>query len=464
MAGVDPILPTGGPVPRIVALRAIAQAHDRLRCDDFLVVRRLYRVLDSGVPELIATSTRVGVTTLPGADERLELPGLLFLSEQRRLSALIRDGLLAEFVGLDDVSMRTVVGDNLHCIWHGSRSRSDPWDRSPGWFLQVGGNGASNWRPPLGEGPYVSSSPPGWFFNSFSDLAATFLRLPPGTLALHSSWPVVFVSLADQRGRISSIERTETGLTISIEPPGDHWLAVECRDLDDTIQKHIVRARDGCGALELTRTPSALRLDLYLPTDERVDQFEERNDFSSWGTSVLIRRTRERAPASVLEAISRGETERIEFKHSKQLRFAAGSTGWDILKTVVAFANADGGSLYLGITDEGEIVGCEPTMQKNRRCAQLLASAPEKARGEFERWMREELRQHIHPVPVIDSTWHETNVGFVLELAVRRGDEMPYELLDTHEFVVRTAGTNRHMNREQMQMRFRRNDEHDSGR
>jgi hypothetical protein len=55
----------------------------------------------------------------------------------------------------------------------------------------------------------------------------------------------------------------------------------------------------------------------------------------------------------VRELIERGEGKRIEFKH--ELKFGPDKMKW--VKTIVAFANGDGGSLIIGVDDEsGSVV------------------------------------------------------------------------------------------------------------
>lgn len=68
-------------------------------------------------------------------------------------------------------------------------------------------------------------------------------------------------------------------------------------------------------------------------------------------------------PASDMDIIRMGESQFVEFKAS--LRWNIHTNAPDnriehsVLKTVVAFMNTDGGTLYVGVTDDGEIAGIE---------------------------------------------------------------------------------------------------------
>ncbi|MBN2156486.1 MAG: putative DNA binding domain-containing protein, partial [Candidatus Lokiarchaeota archaeon] len=68
-------------------------------------------------------------------------------------------------------------------------------------------------------------------------------------------------------------------------------------------------------------------------------------------------------PTSELDIIRMGESQFVEFKAA--LRWNIHTNAPDnriehsLLKTVVAFMNSDGGTLYVGVADDGEIVGIE---------------------------------------------------------------------------------------------------------
>ena len=53
---------------------------------------------------------------------------------------------------------------------------------------------------------------------------------------------------------------------------------------------------------------------------------------------------------SLLEDIKKGESQTVEFKNSFQK---------EVIETIVAFANARGGKIFIGVSDTGEIVGVE---------------------------------------------------------------------------------------------------------
>lgn len=66
---------------------------------------------------------------------------------------------------------------------------------------------------------------------------------------------------------------------------------------------------------------------------------------------------------SLLEQISEGESDELEFKSSLRWDVRAAVVNADleqmVVKTVAAFANSQGGTLLIGVQDDGTIVGLE---------------------------------------------------------------------------------------------------------
>ena len=64
-----------------------------------------------------------------------------------------------------------------------------------------------------------------------------------------------------------------------------------------------------------------------------------------------------------LQCLEKGENSQIEFKSTVRLNLRTGKPGKEIelawLKTIVAFLNSYGGTLLLGVNDEGKIIGLE---------------------------------------------------------------------------------------------------------
>lgn len=65
----------------------------------------------------------------------------------------------------------------------------------------------------------------------------------------------------------------------------------------------------------------------------------------------------------ILELIRRGESKKLEFKSTLRKNLISGNSDWNVehavLKTVVAYLNTDGGTLLVGVSNSGEVLGIE---------------------------------------------------------------------------------------------------------
>lgn len=66
-----------------------------------------------------------------------------------------------------------------------------------------------------------------------------------------------------------------------------------------------------------------------------------------------------------LELIQRGESQHCEFKKYIRLHNNKDDKAIEIEKTVSAFSNQDGGHLFIGVNDEGDIVGLDPFVRED---------------------------------------------------------------------------------------------------
>lgn len=71
---------------------------------------------------------------------------------------------------------------------------------------------------------------------------------------------------------------------------------------------------------------------------------------------------------TVPQLIEEGESEKVEFKSSARWNYKAGQPTKDIedsaVKTVAAFLNTEGGTLLIGVDDEGKVLGLKPDLEQ----------------------------------------------------------------------------------------------------
>lgn len=145
--------------------------------------------------------------------------------------------------------------------------------------------------------------------------------------------------------------------------------------------------------------PKSLKLQC-VPTDERLWQLENYEQFLEERRKILashlnkfltgITTTEEVvSPVSLEDMIVQGESDELEFKATLRwdLKEAIVNKKLEevILKTVAAFANSQGGTLLIGVADDGQILGLEYDYQS-------LGNAD---RDEFELHLRNLLNQQF---------------------------------------------------------------------
>ena len=97
------------------------------------------------------------------------------------------------------------------------------------------------------------------------------------------------------------------------------------------------------------------------------------------------------APVSLEDLIAEGESDELEFKSTLRWDLKEGTVNKKledvIIKTVAAFANSDGGSVLIGVDDDGNVLGLDPDYNS-------LTTAD---RDSFELHLRNLLRQQFGP-------------------------------------------------------------------
>lgn len=122
-----------------------------------------------------------------------------------------------------------------------------------------------------------------------------------------------------------------------------------------------------------SRYPTALELQ-SVPENKELWKIENYEDFLSARRKMLAERlnaflegitTTEQVavPVSLEEMIAEGESDELEFKSSLRWDYVESKVNKDlemvIVKSVAAFANSQGGTLMIGVKDDGEVIGLE---------------------------------------------------------------------------------------------------------
>lgn len=160
----------------------------------------------------------------------------------------------------------------------------------------------------------------------------------------------------------------------------------------ENIHHFSARVVDGHATIEVPG--EAKRLDYVLmDTDGTVYDFQQETEYHHSGLGITHKRINKNTLTNVVTEASRnGEGARVEFKpfikpDNDKLQ--------EVIRTVAAFANADGGHIFLGISDGCEVDGI------NESLGELMHSVPDEEAckqylGILGGKIREELKGNVH--------------------------------------------------------------------
>ena len=114
--------------------------------------------------------------------------------------------------------------------------------------------------------------------------------------------------------------------------------------------------------------------------------------------------------------IKQGENESVEFKSSRVRPES-------LSREIVAFANTNGGTLIIGIEDDGFIAGV--SLKKN-----------------FEEWVANVTRNNVVPAINIKTSKIEVNKKKLIVLSIPKGVDRPYQTIED-KYYLRVGSTNR---------------------
>ena len=150
-------------------------------------------------------------------------------------------------------------------------------------------------------------------------------------------------------------------------------------------------------------------------------------------------RTKSVAAGLAKQSIQRGESERIEFKSSLRYNYNIAETDKarlseagpcnlvrdQALKAICGLHNSEGGELFIGVRDDGEILGIEPDFGLIKRKRPNVDD-----RDLWKQQLNADMRGRFYqPTPVIQRTQIEIlelGVKLIARVSVHRGDKLAF--------------------------------------
>jgi len=237
----------------------------------------------------------------------------------------------------------------------------------------------------------------------------------------------------DKRARIRAIELRGTSLTIRV----DHSPKMKCRlyvygpSVSSGIQERGINVSDGTASVDLVAQPEYLLIGL---TNRKLELLDEREvDFTSGRGAEGVSVVAETRELVVRQWIEGGETNRIEFKQDWKAKDNRSTD--ELLESVVSFANTEGGTIILGVSDHGDIVGFE--------------------RLDITDVIQQVIHQKCDPIPMVKIEITAVERKPLVLIHVQRGQAGTLFSLDRQKHFVRAGATDRLARTEEIAARLR---------
>lgn len=300
------------------------------------------------------------------------------------------------------------------------------------------------------DGPFLDTET-GLFANDIDGLAVKWLgdkRLSDDQ-RIRNDYSII---VEDPRAYFTDIELEEGKLEVGVDGnilSKQESLAVHVaswtgdgRTVGDSLDQEMVAAvRDGVAQLEMEHVPDRLCLHLMRPPNYWFDRIDEGWHQSGWKRPVLARKSSGDSNARAIEnRIREGESQNLEFKEWIPVQRSENKM-WELLKVACSFSNSSGGTILIGVDDDGEVTGTAKKLHE-----EYADEYGDDLYGMRERYMediRQILSEGIEPSVIHSTEWLDIGGGGVLEVHIDSGDEEPYMVLETREIYVRRNATSR---------------------
>lgn len=140
-------------------------------------------------------------------------------------------------------------------------------------------------------------------------------------------------------------------------------------------------------------------------------------------------------PTALVKALDEGESERMEFKEWLPMERSQAKSG-ELLRTVCAFANTRGGSLYIGVTDDLRVVGCARPL---REFAKSLKATAAEGANLYVKAVRCVVAEGLSPSVSVNLEWVSYAGLDVLRVDVSASKAI-HHVVESRETYVRRGG------------------------
>ena len=239
----------------------------------------------------------------------------------------------------------------------------------------------------------------------------------------------VLIFLPNYKGMIKEIVCSKDAFELSIDGTRESLSKLDCQVelmFDDKIKRENFILEEGKSKLSIPIEIEPLKalVNIVTEKDERLDYYYE-DEITHTGKVRFIRRAINK---DIIKKINDGENDKIEFKPFVDLKSKDNKNKnkkEEILQTIVAFANTNGGHILVGVLDNADIEGIRQDLLKNEN-PELKNENPEEFIKKFRKAMRKFVSDNVNKGISLDFQEHEIREKIILEIKVEEGKEKPY--------------------------------------
>ncbi len=195
--------------------------------------------------------------------------------------------------------------------------------------------------------------------------------------------------------------------------------------------------------------PDDFQVNHYKPSyysDGELDEEEVKVKNNPKKTKVQIKtqNSTEKDTTSALDIINNGENDKLEFKSTLRYNLFTKKIDKEItystLKTIAAFLNTEGGTLLIGVSDKGQIIGIEKDHFESSD--KFLIHLYNHFKSSFGQIIASSIKTKVH----------KTDEGTICEVACPKSQEPVYlKYIDKEEFYIRSGPTTEKLQLSQLQ-------------
>ena len=302
--------------------------------------------------------------------------------------------------------------------FHPSQSPYHPW---PGCLYEMAATGHAT--PGLQE-PLVGRGLPPFF--SPRDAITNWIGVPVGDNDARFSRFLLF--LPNFTARLGRIAFADAVLRVRADFDSTRLsVSVLASDGRTTFRK--TKPLGKAQAFKLMQNPSSLRVFITDDSGSILDRFAEEE---AWTTRERVIFAGARFSDSAMRTIRQGETDTVEFKPFVRLDDKMKAA--ELVKAVISFANTRGGAIFIGVTDDAEVVGVEAHIPHDKPKAATFEA-------EYFAGVRTLLKQKLNRIPPIETRTERIGDKTVFVVQVSEGLAKPYTNVQTRETFIRRGAS-----------------------